>query len=135
MNLMAYFLKTYWKSLLIFAMVLYLSFAPPSTFDGISIPAIPYLDKFIHFGMYAAWAAIICFDFFTQKKAAKSYTKFTIICILIPIITGGVVELIQERFFYPRTADWRDWLADILGVCFIQLIVAALKKKLKPTGT
>jgi hypothetical protein len=23
---------------------------------------------------------------------------------------------LQERFFYPRTGDWMDWVADVLGV-------------------
>ncbi|MDR0370958.1 MAG: VanZ family protein [Prevotellaceae bacterium] len=128
---MRYFFKIYWKSLLIFAMVLYLSFAPSSTFDGISIPAIPYLDKLVHFIMYAACTAVLCFDFFRQQKVVKSRTMFIIICIVLPILIGGVVELMQERFFYPRTGDWCDWLADILGVCFVQLFVPVLKKKCK----
>lgn len=126
---MYYYFKSYWKSFLVLIMVLYLSFASPSTFEGIKIP-FPQADKIIHCIMYAAFAAILSFDFFTQKKRNKSKLSFIVICIILPVMIGGLVELIQEKFFYPRSAEWIDWLSDTLGVLFIWLIVTIFKDKI-----
>ena len=37
------------------------------------------------------------------------------LAIIMPIVYGGVIELMQEAYFQPRTAEWGDWIADILG--------------------
>lgn len=36
--------------------------------------------------------------------------------LLPPILLGGLMEILQASFFAPRTGDWEDWLADIIGV-------------------
>jgi VanZ family protein len=38
-----------------------------------------------------------------------------LIGLLGPIVYGGVIEILQGTFFQPRTSDWLDWLADIIG--------------------
>jgi VanZ family protein len=35
---------------------------------------------------------------------------------LFPIALGGIIEILQEMFFNPRSGEWLDWLTDIAGV-------------------
>jgi VanZ family protein len=39
-----------------------------------------------------------------------------LVIMILPILYGGLIEVLKERFFYPRTGDWMDWVADVLGV-------------------
>jgi len=109
------FLHTFWKSILIISGILYLSFASPSTFKD--VPTFANEDKFVHLLMYAGLTGILMFDFrqYARNRNA-TITAFLIICILFPVLLGGIVEIIQPIYFPPRTADWFDWFSDITGV-------------------
>jgi VanZ family protein len=53
--------------------------------------------------------------------------------LIYPIVYGGVIELLQENFFPPRTGDWSDWVADALGsVAAYFLAKNLLPKYVKP---
>jgi len=109
------FLRTYWKSLLIISGILYLSFAPPSTFKG--VPSFENEDKLVHIIMYGGLTCVLIFDFrLYARNNPLSSLAFILICLLTPVILGGVVEILQPIYFAPRTADWFDWISDITGV-------------------
>jgi VanZ family protein len=109
------FLRTYWKSILIISGILYLSFAPPSTFKG--IPSFENEDKLVHIIMYGGLTCVLIFDFRQYaKNNPLSSLAFILICILTPVILGGIVEILQPMYFAPRTAEWLDWFSDITGV-------------------
>lgn len=36
--------------------------------------------------------------------------------IIVPIIYGGIIEIVQYKYFPGRSGDWYDLLADTLGV-------------------
>ena len=109
------FLRTYWKSLLIISGILYLSFAPPSTFKG--VPSFENEDKLVHIIMYGGLTCVLIFDFrLHARNNPLSSLAFILICLLTPVILGGVVEILQPIYFAPRTADWFDWISDITGV-------------------
>ena len=109
------FLRTYWKSILIISGILYLSFAPPSEFKG--IPTFENEDKLVHIIMYGGLTCVLIFDFRQYaKNNPLSSLAFILICLLTPVILGGVVEILQPIYFAPRTADWFDWISDITGV-------------------
>jgi len=126
------FLYNYWKSLIIISGILYLSFAPPSTFNG--VPSFEYEDKLIHILMYGALTCVLIFDLqlYAKKKSLSKFT-FIFICLLIPIFLGGIVEILQPIYFAPRTAEWFDWFSDITGVLIgwlaMQFIILKIKLK------
>ena len=125
------FLRTYWKSLLIISGILYLSFAPPSTFKG--VPSFENEDKLVHIIMYGGLTCVLIFDFrLYARNNPLSSLAFILICLLTPVILGGVVEILQPMYFAPRTADWFDWFSDITGVSLgwlaMKLIVLKLFK-------
>ena len=74
-----------------------------------------HADKIVHVFLYMALSMAICLDFFRQSVSFTSW-KMYIWAIILPILYGGLIEILQEKYF-SRTADWLDWAADIAGVC------------------
>ncbi|MCM1034262.1 MAG: VanZ family protein [Paludibacter sp.] len=111
-------LKTYLPTVLVAGAILYLSLLREPHFL-LPQPNIPHLDKVVHFGMYLVLAACL-----TQALVRTKHQGITlyVTALLSPIIYGGMIELLQEYYFPPRTGDWWDWLADIIGV-FIGVIL------------
>ena len=95
--------------------ILYLSFAPPSTFKG--VPTFENEDKVVHLFLYLALTCLLIFDFRHHAgKNQPSIFTYALICIVFPVMLGGAIEIIQPIYFAPRTAEWLDWFSDISGV-------------------
>jgi len=109
------FLFCYWRTIIIFSIILYLSFASPATFSG--IPSFENEDKLVHLLMYAGFTTVLIFDFrqFSRKRNTNLY-NFVLWCLIFPIFIGGAIEVIQPTFFPPRTGTWSDFAFDIAGV-------------------
>jgi VanZ family protein len=108
--------RYYWKSIFMVLLIQYLSFASPATFERIPTPQLPDFDKLVHFLMYAGLTVALIWDHKKHRKSNSNLQFFVLICILFPILFGGVVEILQSAYFAPRTGDWLDWLFDIGGV-------------------
>lgn len=120
----------YLKSVFATIFVLYLSFASPSEFRKLPSVQIPYADKFVHFAMFLILGSALCYDFFrAHRHTPYSPYKSLAICVLYPIILGAVIEIAQKTWFYPRSAEWLDWIADMLGVIVAFLFFLLLKHK------
>jgi VanZ family protein len=122
--------KNYWKSIAIIAFILHLSFAPPSEFK--SIPTFENEDKLVHFLMYAFLTSILIYEYRRAQSAQKVNSdclRFILLCIAFPTILGGIIEILQPLFFFPRTASWLDWLSDSLGVLAGWLALKMIYKK------
>ena len=129
---------SYWKSILVTIGILYLSFSPPSTFESVPrISQFPHSDKVIHFAMFFVLTAVLIYERANERKretstknknilenknsrlrafAPSSIRPFVLLCFVFPIALGGIIEILQEMFFKPRSAEWLDWAADIAGV-------------------
>lgn len=108
------FFKNYWKSIAVVCCILYLSFAPPSTFNG--IPTFNNEDKLIHFLMYAGLSCMLIFDFrlATNNQNIKIPVGY-LLCLAFPALLGGSVEIIQPLYF-GRGGSWFDMSANLLGI-------------------
>jgi VanZ family protein len=116
----------FWKSILITSIILYLSFAPPSTFKG--IPSFDYEDKLVHFLMYLSLCFMLIYDL--QKiynKIKVDLFIFILLCLVFPVLLGGAIEILQPMYF-TRDSSWFDWLADIIGVIIGFMIMFGFKK-------
>ena len=96
----------YWKSILVLSAIAYLSLLREPT---ISLPYVIGMDKWIHAIMYLVLTLTLLWD--SQQRP-----KLWWIVAVFSAIFGGFIEVLQEQFFYPRTGDWMDWLADCIGV-------------------
>jgi len=147
---------SYWKSILVTVGILYLSFAPPSTFESAPrISQFPHSDKVVHFVMFFVLTAVLIYECTKSTNARKREAnsniqnlnnknscfrtfvrsrKFLLVCILFPIVLGGIIEIMQEAFFKPRSAEWLDWAADIAGVLAAWAVFLIARKKLSELG-
>jgi VanZ family protein len=93
---------------------LYLSITTtlPEQYDG---PRFEGMDKLTHFFLYLVLVLAITKDFYKQWVDFSSL-KMKLWAVVLPILYGGAIELLQQNFFPPRTAEWSDWIADVLGV-------------------
>lgn len=96
----------YWKSILVLSAIAYLSLLRE---PSISLPYVISMDKWIHAIMYLVLTLTLLWD--SQQRP-----KLWWIVGVFSAIFGGFIEVLQEQFFYPRTGDWMDWLADCIGV-------------------
>ena len=96
----------YWKSILVLSAIAYMSLLRE---PSISLPYVIGMDKWIHAIMYLVLTLTLLWD--SQQRP-----KLWWIVGVFSAIFGGFIEVLQEQFFYPRTGDWMDWLADCIGV-------------------
>lgn len=122
---------SYWKSILSVVVILYLSFAPPSDFSEMPKVNILFFDKIIHVALYIFLTIVLIYDFRNHNKFSKNNSIYIVQCILFPIVLGGCIEIAQDKWFYPRTAEWVDWLADILGVIIALVVTLFYKRKIQ----
>jgi len=123
------FFKSYWKSILFTLLLFYLSFARPASFKDINVMNLT--DKWAHYLVYVAYGMVIIFDYIKRNSLQYNKTHFVIYCIIFPIVLGGLIEIVQEMFFKPRSAEWIDWLCDILGILSAWLLMNFAVKHIK----
>mgnify|MGYP003409265403 CR=1 FL=1 len=96
----------YWKSIVVLSAIGYISLLRE---PSIALPSVPGIDKWIHGVMYLILTLTLLWD--SQQRPNLWW-----IAGVFSAIFGGFIEVLQELFFYPRTGDWMDWLADCIGV-------------------
>jgi VanZ family protein len=72
---------------------------------------IPLADKWGHMVAYMVLALCMCCD---GRRVHLPVHILYLTAITIPLIYGGLIELIQP-YFPPRQGEWADWLADGIG--------------------
>lgn len=119
------FIRKYKFSLLVVAVILFLSFfKPPHT----ELDEITNFDKFVHFSMYFCFGAIIWFEYlrahrsdktaslFRNTRFALSWRRLVVGAIVLPIALSGVIELAQEYLTTYRGGEWWDFASNSSGI-------------------
>ncbi len=110
-------LKLTWPPTVVALIIFYLCCLIPSN----DIPNIDWnffveKDKAVHFVMFFILALVASGNYIYLKKGHIIILKFIGLTLLVPIVYGGLIELIQYEYFIDRSGDWYDFLADVLGV-------------------
>lgn len=100
-------------SILYSLFVLYMSILPKA--PDFNLPEFDLKDKVLHAGAYVVLSLVLCFELYRQRFSFKEKTMY-VWGALYPIVYGGIIEILQDKYFPPRTGEWVDWLADIIGV-------------------
>ena len=100
---------TYWRSLAIVCTIAYVCLLRE---PHVTLPPVTDIDKWAHGVMYLVLALVMLWD---NKKVGIQASYSWMIVVLFSAIFGGFIEILQEQFFYPRTGDWMDWVADCAG--------------------
>lgn len=114
------FLKHYWKSIFVFCLIFYVTILHTPHIPRIFI--FPHQDKWIHFIMFFSLTAVIYRDII-RTQSAISKIVFLLLVLVLPIVYGGLIEILQGAFIKNRTADWLDFLANTAGALFAFLPV------------
>ncbi len=102
--------------LFISLIILYLCcFIPVKDIPEVTIDFLIPTDKIVHFCMYLGLSVATAINYIHGERGFVNTFKLLIIAFLLPILYGGVIELLQHYYFPPREGDWFDFLAGTLG--------------------
>jgi membrane-associated phospholipid phosphatase/VanZ family protein len=135
------FLYQYRFSILVALIILYISVLKPAQLPR--IPLFPYADKVIHLLMYGFLALFLNYETIPAKQlpawlfpklkgirlpnVKTSQSVMLLIVLILPILMGGIIELLQQYCFPPRTGDWIDFLANTTGVLLAYLLFRKIR--------
>jgi VanZ family protein len=117
------FIYFYRTSLIVVGVILYLSFAPSSTFS--KIPSFNHEDKLVHCFMYFCLSIILLYEC-KKRNGNFKYEKF-LLGFIFPIILGAIIEVLQPMYFQ-RSGSFFDLIANILGIIFSNTLFRNLVK-------
>ena len=107
-------LKHQYLAILWAVLVLILCDIPVST-SG-KLPLFDGFDKLVHTGFFFVLTVLLFYGKIRQQLS-YSYRIITVIKILlITVILGGGIELLQLTVFTYRSAEWWDFICDMIGV-------------------
>lgn len=95
------------------AVILYLCLAPDT-----ALPKVPLWDKFEH---ALAWGALTALGVTLSPRRWKAIALFA-------VALGATVEILQMTLGFGRDGDWRDLLADTVGVVVALRILQAKRR-------
>ncbi len=110
----------YKESIIVALIILYASLIRT---PHIRLPQVAFIDKWSHMLAYAVLGAVLAWNLIKDKRKCL---WVWILGLALPIVYGGLIEILQGAFFAPRTADWWDWLADIIGTVIGTGLVAGI---------
>ncbi len=107
-------LRCYPLSMLVVAVLMYLSFfKPPKPIVETPIP----LDKIVHVIMYLGVSSVFWFEWFMSHRGrSPRVRRGMLFCLLLPVLMGGLIEIGQSVLTSYRGGDWYDVLANCIGV-------------------
>jgi VanZ family protein len=114
-------------SIIVALLLLYLSLANSGKFEKMSLIAIPYFDKIVHFGMYFVMMTVIIIEH--RKNISNLLNLFLL--ALIPLSYGILMEILQLTLTSTRSGDFYDVLADAGGVLASVLLWLVFKPSVK----
>lgn len=122
-------LKYSYVPIIISLLILYLCcFIPTNDIPDIEIKFLIPIDKIVHFCMYLGLSGATAINYIYLKKGKVDGIKMLLCAFLLPILYGGLIELLQNYYFPPRSGDWFDFLADVLGSLTALPIALEFKK-------
>ena len=109
--MLSYVFRYKFTILLAFLIIL-LSLVPSSSIPSSRIFNIPYLDKFVHFSMYAS----IGFVALMESRCIKNCQAFHLILVFVIFVMSAIIEVLQATVVATRAAEWYDLFANFSGL-------------------
>ena len=94
---------------------------------------VPLADKWAHMLMYCVLSMAFWFEHL-HKHDKPIYSQLFLGGIILPILMGGVIELMQAHLTTCRNGDWLDFVANSIGVfitCGLGFLYLLAKRWLK----
>ena len=113
---------------IIWAIVIFvLCSIPGDDLPQASMIQIPHFDKMIHFGLFFIMGIFLISELRYQTKLSRM--SIALIVFAAIAIYGGVIELLQEKYFINRSGDFWDLCADAAGGATSVFVFPFLKKQ------
>lgn len=106
-------LKHFWKSIVLSLCILYLSFAPSSTFT--EIPTFKFEDKIVHLLMYLTLTFVLLYEYKHQAVKKGNIVVLLMSCLFYPVLLGSAIEIFQPIVSHSRNASWADASFNAIG--------------------
>lgn len=113
--------------ILVAAVIFYLCCLKTS--DDLPDISWPYADKVVHFLMYFGLSGVASFWYIYGEKGRVIVLKLVAFAFVLPLLYGGFIEIIQE-YYFGRSGDWLDLLADALGSLSVLPLALIYRRKL-----
>lgn len=126
MSLKKFFLS-YYRSLIIFLLILIASTIPASEVQKVSFLNLPNLDKLVHLGMYFSFSFVLIYDTFKSRTNLSTF-KIYLISAITGLIYGGLLEIAQTTLTKSRSGDFFDFLFNSIGILMAILLWIVIKK-------
>lgn len=97
--------------------------------EDFSLSYVQLRDILGHMFFYVLLSFSVAWESFRTGVPFRSWRMF-FLSVIIPCLYGGVLELVQQFFFPPRSAEWIDWLDDCLGAFMGWLLASVFVSKL-----
>lgn len=121
---MLYYLKKYNKTIGIICLITVLSLLNTSNIKTDSFKIIPHFDKVVHFLMYFTLGFVFMFEYYLHHhKTLKRISKI----LILPLIYGGIMEILQFSMTNYRSGDWWDMFANGCGIIAAFFAVSLFK--------
>ena len=105
-------IKNYKYSIIISAIICFLSLKNSNSFDNLNIFYFPHMDKIVHLCMYFGFMSVLIFETFIIAK--KRYSL--LVLALIPFFCGIIIEVLQGLLTTTRSASVADAIFNTLGI-------------------
>ena len=108
-------LRFQWPAIVWALLVLILCDIPMSEIPGHS-RFFEGFDKMVHLGFFFVLTVLLFYGKIRQQNSFE-YRFLTIVkIVLINVVLGGGIELLQWKVFTYRSAEWWDFLSDMIGL-------------------
>lgn len=105
-------MKHYPLSILIVAVICYLSFFTPPKTD---MDEIPNIDKLVHLCMYGGLTLVLWFEYLRRHSEIR-WRHIALLGVAFPVLMSGIIEILQATCTSDRSGDWLDFAANCTGV-------------------
>ena len=79
------------------------------------LPAIPNIDKILHFGYFFGGSGLMAAFLFRLRPENPNWIMIVAICVIFIGLVGGLDEVHQSHVPGRSGNDPFDWLADVSG--------------------
>jgi len=122
------FLKKIIPALLWAIVIFILTCMKPSGLPHVSLWNLP-ADKFVHAFLFGVLAHFLVYGFAMQHIYKYLRSSPLIFAFLVVVTYGGVIELLQKYIFTWRSAEWWDWICDLLGALLVIVLLRNFYRK------
>ena len=106
------YLFQYKLSILLAIIIALVSLIPSSSLPDSSLFSISYLDKIVHFSMYAFFGFVALLE----SRCRQHCLMFHLLLVFTIFFLSAVIEVLQATVVATRSAEWLDLLANSTGL-------------------